>query len=171
MADLFYAGQELTAAALNAAFPLVAYADDDTSTISSTTFLDAEGLALALEAGAEYAIDAWISYDSNATTDLKLQLLVPAGASGTWGLFGLSTTSTGSVGTVQAARAAVGSGNVLTAGGSNSFAGQMNALLRGYVETDTTAGDLQVQFAQNTSADSLTSIIAGSWIRAQKRTV
>lgn len=165
---LFYAGQELTAAALNAAFPLRAFADADTSRTSSTTFLDADGLVVELEANSQYAIDGWLAYDAGVTGDLKVQLLVPTGAGGTWGMYALSTTSTGSVGTVQANRAPVGSGNALTAGGSASSAGAMNALLRGYIATGDDPGELQVQFAQNTSNATATTIKAGSWIRAQK---
>lgn len=166
----FYAGQDLDVAELEVAFPRVAFAGDDSSTISSTAFVDVDGLLVPLEADSVYAIDGWISYDSNAASDLKVQLLVPSGATGSWGLFALSTTSSGSVGTVQANRASVGAGNALTGGGSNSFSAEMNALFRGYVETAATAGDLQVQFAQNSSQASLTTVGAASWIRAQKRT-
>lgn len=166
---LFYAGQEqLTAAELNAAFPLTSFADADTSRTSSTTFLDADGLVVELEANSQYAIDGWISYVAGATGDLKVQLLVPTGAGGSWGMYALSTTSTGSVGTVQANRAPVGAGNALTAGGSASFSGAMNALLRGYIATGDTPGELQLQFAQNTSNATATTIKEGSWIRAQK---
>lgn len=166
----FYAGQDLTAAELNAAFPLLARLASTVSKVSSTAFTDVvpvsgSGLLVPVEANAIYALDGWIAYNSGATPDLKLQTIIPAGASGSWSLYGLQTSSTGSVGSVQANRADMGSGNVLTAAGSDAFSTAMACLPRGVLQTGANAGDFKFQYAQNTSNAGTTSIVVGSWIR------
>lgn len=163
------AGQKLRASEINDAMIKTVRAPSDISKTSSTAFSDVTGFALALEANCAYLFDGYIGYNSIAAADFKLALAVPAGATGHWGAHGLATTTTGSVGVINGERkAAFGDSNALAYGGSDLTIGALFVRPAGYILTSSTAGVLQVRFAQNTSNATATVVVAGSWLRATK---
>ncbi|MDN5857870.1 MAG: hypothetical protein L0H84_04535 [Pseudonocardia sp.] len=167
----FVAGQKLRASELNDAVPIYSVVSADITVTSSTTLVNATGLALALAADGLYAWDAYLAYSASETGDLKVAMLASATSSGHWGIYGGATSSSGAIGDLNAGRAtAYGAGQALTAGGSNtpSAPGPMAAIPHGYLDVGATAGTLQLQFAQNTSTGTSTIVREGSWIRAWK---
>lgn len=165
----FPAGAKIRASELNRALPLYGSATADTSKTSNTTLGDATGLAVALEADSIYIWDAYIAYDAGATGDLKLAWSVPSGTTGHWCMWGLSTATTGSIGDMVAIRATSYGATTLTLGGSASFSGFLAARGAGYIDTAGTAGNFQLQFAQNTSNGTSTILKGGSWVRVVKQ--
>jgi len=163
------AGAKVRASVLNAEKQLIVVATTDTSRTSNTTLLSVTDLAIALEANTTYAFDMFLAYDAGVTGDIKCAFTVPSGASISWAGWGLTTGTTGSFGDMTAQRAD-GSGTTLAFGGSATLAGVLACAPRGYVTTGGTTGNLQFQFAQNTSNGTATTIKSGSWLRAQKVT-
>jgi hypothetical protein len=163
------AGSRLTAAAVNAALPLYALLLGAVSKTSSTTLSAVTGFAIPLEANSTYVMDGYLAYIAGATGDLKIAFVGPTGTTGHWCLYGLSTASTGSFGDLDARRqTAFGTGTTQAIGGSDSFSGSLAAVPRLYVVTSSTAGDFTMQYAQNTSSATATTISSGTWIRAVK---
>ncbi|MES2209433.1 MAG: hypothetical protein V4515_04520 [Chloroflexota bacterium] len=160
-------GQRILASELNLALPILARATADVTRTSSTTLTDATGLAIALEADALYALEGYLAYNAGETGDLKVAFTVPAGATGHWGLYPIATASTGSIGDLDARRqAAFGAATTQAAGGSAAFSSELMCPVFGYIDTAATAGTLQLQFAQNTSSGTGTTLKAGSWLMA-----
>jgi hypothetical protein len=83
---------------------------------------------VARQANAEYLIDGYVAYSSNATADLKMTLSAPSGSTAHW----VSRAST-------------------PASHRRAPWTQLKALLHGYIDTACTAGNLQTRMAQNTA--------------------
>lgn len=167
----FTAGQEVRASDLIDAVIRTGYTSASTTRTSSTVLIDAVGLALALEANTVYAWDCYLAYNAAEAADLKLAWSGPAGAVGHWGAYGGATSGAGGVGDLSALRVnGYGSGNTIPLGGNNtpSAPGPMVARPMGYIEVGATPGNLQCQFAQQSSNATGTIIQAGCWLRAWK---
>lgn len=128
----------------------------DETVNNSTTLQDDDHLAVSLEASSTYAVDAFLDIDASATAvgvTFKAGLSVPSGATVSWGILANSNSA--------------GNGESLDevggAGGQRSHGG-----LRGYVITSDTAGDLQLQWAQEVAEASDLTLKSGSWLRVEK---
>ncbi len=164
MAD-YAGGGKIRASDLNKQIPILTRATADTTRTSTTTLANATGMAIALEADAIYALEGYLAYNAGETGDLKVAFTVPAGTGGHWGIYPIATGSTGSVGDLDARRStSFGAGTTQAAGGSASFGSELMCPVLGYIETDSTAGDIQLQVAQNTSSGTSTVLKAGSWL-------
>lgn len=144
----FTAGQKVRASDMNRGIPTIIRATADTSVVSSTALVNATGLVAPVEASAHYWWRLLLLIDSGATPDAKVAWTVPTSASGRWGVVGQS------VGV-----AAYGAANTLFLDGANTL-----AVLEGWLLTSSTAGSLQLQFAQNTSSGTTTNVRAGSML-------
>lgn len=142
----FTAGQKLRAIDLNRGIPNLVRAQADTTVISTTTVVNAVGLVQAVEADSLYWWRLLLLYSTGTTPDLKVAWTVPTGSTGRWGLAGAS-----------AGVAAYGAANTLFLDGASAL-----AVLEGYLDTSSTAGNLQLQFAQNTSTASNSIVQTGS---------
>jgi hypothetical protein len=141
-----YAGQDLTAALFQSAFPLGAVKLTDESVTSSTTLQNDDTLFSPVAANSTYLVVCVLFYEggTQGSSDLKFAFTGPAGAgfsqavaryaSNTFGL-----VYKGGLGTTTACDTA-GAGNVNTL---LAFAG---------LTTSATAGTFQLQWAQNTSS-------------------
>lgn len=164
----FLAGQKVRASAVNALIPLFGRVANDQTKTSNTTLAAVTGLSVPLEASSRYALDGYLAYSAGATGDLKVAFAAPTDSTGHWTIYGQDTASTGGSGSIVAKRAtSFGTGTTQTAAGDDST-GQMSCLPRGYIATSTTAGDLTLYFAQNTSNATSTVIRVGSWLRLVK---
>jgi hypothetical protein len=120
-------------------FNTVIKAADQVATQSSTTLQNDTTLLFAATASSVYAFDAWIPVnDSNATADIKVGFTVPAGA------------------TIAASVTAGTASCAITASGGSCAVTTVNTTyamiqIRGAVTMSATAGNVQLQFAQNTS--------------------
>ena len=134
---------------------------------SSTTLANDNHLALALSASATYLVDLFLIVDGSTTGDFKMGWTFPTGATGDWTINAINTgagaaATSGSI--TRAAIALASSENAGAAGAGTKLILQP----RGLVVTSTTAGTLQLQWAQNTSDATGTVVYAGSWMRLER---
>lgn len=165
-----YAGQRITGTLLLSTLPLEAYKSTATTRASTTTVTDDPDLTIALEANATYWVEFFIKYAATTTPQFKTQWSVPSGASGGRARHGVSssvndTTAGGPFGDGSWGQHAFTT--ALTYGTRNSAANQVFALESGFVTT-TTAGNVALQWAQNTADASGTVVSAGSYARAKR---
>lgn len=150
----FTSGQALTAAQLNALVPASAVKLADNAPVNnSTTFVNDGDLFVPLTASATYEMRAEIRYSSNNTANIKFGWTFPSGTTaklvetiydtaGTFSMFPIVQTD------VAACRGTAGI-----------------AIFTGLIFVSSTAGNWQLQFAQNTANASNTFTQAGSYIR------
>lgn len=167
---VFVAGQKVRASQLNTGVTtLLGYSTADTSVASSTTLVNATGVAISVEANATYMWDAYLAYNANEAADLKFAWAVPSGATGHWSEMGVDASediSTLGRGKVTAARFdAYGDATTGSSSGRDSTL-IMACWPRGYLVTAGAAGTFQLRFAQLASNATGTVIKAGSWVRA-----
>lgn len=172
---VFTAGQKVRASDLNSGIPALAYVQSDITVISSTTYVDATGLVIALEANAIYALDGWIYYQSAVAADIKFNFTFPASAVVIAGFYGPPTTGTPFAAATERINYTdmgtfASSGGDYAHGADAAFPTTVWASVRpmGQVTTGATAGNLQVRFAQNASTASNTVVKAKSWLRASR---
>jgi hypothetical protein len=132
------------------------------SVTSSTTIVNDIDLVLPVAANATYRIECFISFVAATGGDLKFTWAVPAGASmfyqaehnegGTTGLVN-SVITYSDLNTIQAA----GGNSVVQAVG-----------IKGNLLTVSTAGNLQLQWAQNTSSATATTVRARSHLMMRR---
>lgn len=139
----FTAGQKVRAVELNQGVPALARAGSSTSVVSSTALVNATGLVLPVEADALYRWDALLFFTTGTGGDIKFAMVGPTGSTGRWGVAGPAAV----------ANTAYGTGLSQFVDGANTM-----VVLGGYLDTDTTAGSLQVAFAQNTSDGTTTTV-------------
>lgn len=150
-------GQVLTASDVNSWFvPLAAVKTADQSVTSSTTLVNDTQLLVAVAASATYRLDALIYYTGGTTgsSDLKLGWTVPAGTTITGGADSVANP-------LAVAQVFMTQSSVLfsaTNGAGNPFP----ISLWGTVVTSGTAGNLQLQWAQNTSSATSTIVKTAS---------
>ncbi len=150
-------GLAWTTLATGATVKSVRKSSDQTVT-SSTTLVNDSQLKFAIEASTTYTFTAWLYvYAADGTPDIKVTFTAPAGSTLFWSssqvifLANASTTLT----------------VVAPAGTTGDFFVDSNlrvVQLYGSVLNGGTAGDVQLQWAQNTSSANGTSVKAGSYI-------
>ena len=144
-------------------FPIFSTPLGATSTAvnNSTTLIDCTGVLLSLVASAVYEVEAWVTYQTAAAADLKIGWTIPSGATGLWGIGGAAVGISTSEGDWK------NNGANWTA--TNSVGGigatTLECRPKGIIRT-TSAGDLQMQFAQQTADASNTTIRAQTYLRA-----
>lgn len=120
-------------------------------------------LLLALDATAMYRFEFDLFFDAHASADLKIAITVPAGATLRWWTpGGLNNAGTG-----------WGMSTITASGTTRDFeangVGTIRALrIIGFVETAGTAGNLQLQWAQNTANASDATVRENSSLVAYK---
>lgn len=122
---------------------------------TSNTTLATIGLTSSIAAGQTQHIRAWIPVTVGATGGIRMQIVVPAGGTLFEATFKVQNTVTpGTTRTIQNASAVVT--NALADAGSHWVE------IEAYILNGTTAGNVDIQFAQNTSdALSLTVLKGG----------
>lgn len=167
----FLAGDRLSAGDLNALLTFARMPGSQTVN-NSTTLVNATGPTFTLEADSTYAIDGLLRYTSNPTADIKFGWTLPSGGAGWWSLLG-PVTGTAPVGGAERQNytdfSNVSLTTALACAGDDTSTGVIDlcAVPRGYITT-TTAGTLQLQFAQNTANASNTILGVGSWLRVSR---
>ena len=133
----------------------------DQTVTSSTTLVNDSQLKFAVAASETYIFQVWLyTYAADGTPDIKLTCAGPAGSTVLWSSSQVIYLSDGTptLTSVQTSGA--------TGGASSLFVDANNRaiMLYGTIANGGTAGDLQFQFAQNTSSANGTSVKAGSSI-------
>ncbi len=146
----FQAGQKVRASEINRGIPTIARATADTTVNNTTTLVNAVGLVVPVEADAHYWWRCLLAFNGNATADIKLAWTVPSGADGFWGSVDESVRVDD-----------YGAAATYTIDGANTV-----AELSGWLDTSAAAGNLQLQFAQNTATAVNTIVRAGSMLQS-----
>lgn len=130
-----------------------------TETVNGSDVLQNDDeLLMAMAANEVVAFVGVLFYASGATPDFKAAFTIPSGTI-IWGWAGNSIASTADALAYSTVSAA--SGSALAIGGSG---GTASAMIVGLAANGATPGNLQLQWAQNTSNASNTQVVAGSWL-------
>jgi hypothetical protein len=134
----------------------------DESVASSTALQNDDELAVPLGLGEVWIFEAWIGvFSSSATGDFKLSFTVPAGATIRW-----SGLGAGNTGTDHEVITSSGATDVYQITGSGGITDSI--VIHGTVVNGLTAGNLQMQWAQNTSTSAAVVVQTGSYLWAGK---
>lgn len=132
------------------ASPRIAVGAGQVLTQSNTTLQNVTALVVALPTAGTFRWYTTIFYDASQVADIKFAFTWPAGANGAWGsVGGLAVGATGTTGDGQFG-SITASGTSLPFGGANVGTG-LAVRLEGDITMGGTAGNLQLQAAQNTS--------------------
>jgi hypothetical protein len=158
-------GDVLSAADMNAwTVPIVAAKTADTGRNTTTTMTNDPDLVVPVAAGAVYNIDGALFYTGNAAAaDLKFTFALPAGAGG-YGFFCHQNVSGNFTGSFANQWTDTTSANTTGTG----IANLMVVFVKGYLTTAGTAGNFTLQWAQNTSNGTNTTMKANSFLSAQR---
>jgi hypothetical protein len=141
---------------------MVAIKTTDNTVNNTATLASDSQLTLPVEASTTYALEMYLDYSSATTPDAKVSLSVPASA--TW-----SVAPNGLLTSVAATSGSIETASVTTSGsityGGNGAGTHVSANPVGWVKTAGTAGNVVVQWAQNTANASNTVLYTGSWIK------
>lgn len=126
----------------------------DETVNNSAALQNDDDLLMALAANEVWAFEAYLIYTTPATPDIKFAFTVPAGATLQWG-----TVAYDSAGVlVQVDVSASGTSKDFVDGTSYSI------FIQGVVLNGANAGNLQLQWAQNTMNASNTKVLTGSYL-------
>lgn len=156
------AGQVLTAADVDAWFvPKAVIKPADTGRVSTTTMTNDPDLLLALASSASYQITGVIFYDgpTAGASDFKWTFTIPSGTSGQYSA-AHQNLSGGFAGAFQS------NWTDTVAANTNGVGTIMSVAIQGIIQTGGTAGNLQLQWAQNTSNGTNTHVKAQSYLVA-----
>lgn len=159
-------GQVLTADDVNNWLVPMAVRKPSDEPVTSSTVLQADNdLLLALPASSVWDVSCCLLYDGGTTgsSDFKWQWTVPAGA----------TIAAGYTHNFFSGASLVMSANNFTAGttqasGTNGAGNLLPVLIRMSVVISSTPGNLQLNWAQNTSSGTATKVRTGSTLLAQR---
>jgi hypothetical protein len=130
--------------------PVIRKTADETVN-NSAILQDDDHLSFSIGASEEWVFEIVLAFTSNATADLQIAVTVPSGASVFYGAH---------IGTPPNFTATSGTGlGVSSAGGALE-----GVLITGWVLNSTTAGTVQLQWAQNTADLSDTVVKKGSYL-------
>jgi len=164
------AGAKLRATVLEALItevrPLYARKTADETVNGSASLQNDDHLAIVLAASATYEIDVQLFYSSASTPDIKFALTFPTGATCSWAPIGYKSDGTNFEAEFRTStwQAASGTSNAVAGTAATYDA----ALIKGIIRVGSTAGTLQVQWAQNTSNGSNTTVKADSSLVARR---
>ena len=135
---------------------------DSTAVTSSTALVADATLSLSVIASAVYEFYGLIIVDSSQTADIKLQITGPTGASGTFTANSIGTAATGTTASIQISM--VDMTTSFARGGAGNGT-PVNLIISGIVTISTTAGNVGISYAQQTSDATNTVLKAGSFIK------
>jgi hypothetical protein len=133
----------------------------DQNVASSTTLISDTHLLMAMAVSEVYQFEFIIFFQAATAGDIKLALNVPAGATGSWGAIGPDTTTPTIYKSSQ--NAAFGDATTVTFGGN---AAPEVCFVSGVVIQSSTAGNLQLRWAQAASSATNTTIFTNSVLKA-----
>lgn len=135
----------------------------DESISSSTTLQNDDELRVAVVAGAKYTMEAFLIYTGAADPagGLKLGWTGPSGATMKWANFGVTQNVSPTLVNYNVVVESIGGGR----GVGTNGAAEMSSRPCGQLTVSSTAGNLQLQWAQGTSNATATVVKAGSWIK------
>jgi hypothetical protein len=134
----------------------------DESVTSSTTVQNDNHLVLAVTASTNYLVEAWVACDGNSGgsgPNLKVSWAGPTGATMRWG-WGLEDELSSDTGTWETT---ISTTETIS---SSDFGGDdVLVFVKGVLQVSTTAGSLQLKWAQASSSSTATRVFTGSALR------
>jgi hypothetical protein len=162
------AGQRITTNLLNAMIPEIIDKPAATSRTSTTTVSDDPDLTFTLAANSMYFVEFFIKYSTpgaSGTAGFKTQWTVPSGAGGNRTALGPGSTQTDSGADNISVHSGVhGFTTAVTYGSRGTTSNQLMAIETALVTT-TSSGTCALQWAQQTSNASATTVAADSFMR------
>lgn len=131
-----------------------AWSDADQS-VTTTTITNITDLVIPLESFSTYFYRAFIIYSAGATGDLEFSHSAPLNATMRWGDATNAYFNTAG-------------GQDVWSGAGGGIANGRSFGIDGFIETFTTAANLQARFAQAAADTTATTIHAGSWMRVER---
>jgi hypothetical protein len=156
----------MTADILDDMLPDIVVKATTESVTSSTTLQNDDELFLSVVASATYIMEGFIIHSSPTAGDIQIGFTGPSGATLSWGGVGAATVSTSSAAATEMELRARSISQPLQLGGQASAG--TTALIGGTLITSSTAGTLQLQFAQFVSDASASQVRVGSWLKLQR---
>lgn len=156
-------GQRIRASLLRSMLPQTVRKTADDSRSATTTYADDTHLVFAAEANAVYTMVGWIKYFADPTPDIKIQFSVPSGCLGewAWNMPGSGTTTTGTTGySIRTETNDVANGRT----GYGTSDSQHMTPMGGLFRMSSTAGNIALQWAQNTSNATATILYTDSFL-------
>lgn len=162
------AGDDITADLLSKMLPRIIVKPSATSRTSTTTLADDPDLSMALEANATYFVEFFLYYNGDDTGRFKTIWTVPSGSTGNRGVIGEGSTVT----TATNADNVLGRFGVHAYGtsvvyGTRNSANQLQAYESGVIIT-TSSGNVTLQWAQNSSSTTATTLNNTSLMRVTR---
>lgn len=154
----------ITIAASGAAGPTLVMKTANENVASSTTLQDDDHLFFSVDANSTYVFRGVFWITAALAADVKFAATAPSGATLLFAVSGNGVARNDGLvqmGATQTSGAAI-------ATGANTTANIMQGWFEGTVTTSSTAGTLQIQWAQNTSDVNNATVYAGSWIEYRK---
>ena len=136
-----------------------AYKAANESVASSTTLQNDDNLKFSVAANDIWTFELFLIVSGDAAGDIKIAFTAPTGATINWGAIGQTIADAFSDAVVS------GSGTTASFGVG---AASRTILIRGTVVVSTTAGTIQLQWAQDTSSVTATVVATGSHITAHQ---
>lgn len=161
------AGQRATGSLLRSMLPQTVRKTADESRSATTTFADDTHLVFAAEADAVYTMWGAIKYFASTIPDIKVQFSVPSGCLGEWSWL-MPGSGTGAAGTAgysirTDSNDVAGSRTGYGTSDSNHF-----TPMSGIFRMSSTPGNIALQWAQNTSDATASTLFTDSWLMFQR---
>lgn len=154
------AGSRLFAAMAQGVAPLSAYKGTSQLVTSSTTLTNDTALAIELQANAVYSFALILGYNgASGAGNLKFGWALPSLATMGYSLYGNTTGGSATDGPWE-------TGSSVPALGTSGTGTSLGAVAQGAIATGSTAGPMQLQWAQNSSSSTATTVLAGSVLLA-----
>lgn len=161
-----YAGQRFTAEVASSMLPLFAAKSGSTDRTSTTAVTADPELQVELEASAEYEFSFMLRIGGNQTGRIDIQMTTPAGATGSYSCTRLVSTATADSGDATEVRSSTRiSYNVETTFSPISTSAHQVLIGTGRVITSSTAGTFSIDWAQNVSNATATTMHSDSFIK------
>lgn len=145
--------------------PLFARKTATESVTSNTTVQADDHLFVTLEANSTYVLDMWLNGTGADAGDLKYNFTYPSGTSVAAGAATYNTASTGAAPVINSLGSASDGTSPTIDFTAGTIAGvSISVIVRGLVVVGATAGNLALQWAQNSSNGTATTLDAGSYL-------
>jgi hypothetical protein len=173
-------GQRVTAALLRSMLPMVARKTADTSRAATTTLTADPHLTFELEAGAVYVMDGWIKFDGPSAADIIFDWTTPVGALGEWTGWaaGHSPVISFSIGAAVQTDTVSARGYTIrteprdiaaaSSFGTLGVSAYLTLTIMGTIRVGSVSGTYSLDWAQQTSDASATTVYTDSWLRLQR---
>jgi hypothetical protein len=174
----FRSGQNPTGELLESMLPKVARKTSDTSRTNSTVTADPE-LQFSVVANGVYIWDAFLIYDGHIDGDINIDFTVPAGSSGEWGGMGAGRPVTGASATPTLRIDTAGTSGYMVRTETSDVATArsygclgtgttLSLIFMGMLRVGSTAGTFSLDWAQQATLATATTMFTDSWIRLQR---